>query len=122
MLAFNGRSKGRPAILLHIYGSTPVDVTVVLAFVIRHPAKGKYGTVLSTRIPRLASDLGYVTDVSLTFERTYRYKGRERSFLSARCAAPAGFPGALFSFTKGTFVFAGQRRISTTLTRNCTVR
>jgi hypothetical protein len=122
MLAFNGRSKGRPAILLHIYGSTPVDVTVVLAFVIRHPAKGKYGTVLSTRIPRLASDLGYVTDVSLKFERTYRYKGRERSFLSARCAAPAGFPGALFSFTKGTFVFAGQRRISTTLTRNCTVR
>lgn len=122
MLAFNGRSKGGAAILLHIYGSTPVDVTVVLTFTIRHPAKGKFGTVLSTKIPRLASDLGYVTDVSLKFNRIYRYRGRERSFLSARCAAPAGFPGAIFSFTKGTFVFAGERRISTTLTRNCTVR
>jgi hypothetical protein len=122
MLAFNGRSKGGAAILLHIYGSTPVDVTVVLTFTIRHPAKGKFGTVLSTKIPRLASDLGYVTDVSLKFNRIYRYRGQERSFLSARCAAPAGFPGAIFSFTKGTFVFAGERRISTTLTRNCTVR
>jgi hypothetical protein len=122
MLAFNGRSKGRPAILLHIYGSTPVDVTVILAFTIRHPAEGKFGTVLSTRIPRLASDLGYVTDVSLKFSRTYRYRGRGHSFLSARCAAPAGFPGAIFSFTRGTFVFAGEKRISTTLTRNCTVR
>lgn len=122
ILAFNGRSEGRPAILLHIYGSTPVDVTVVLSFTIRHPARGKFGTVLSTRIPRLASDLGYVTDVALKFDRTYRYKGEERSFLSARCAAPAGFPGAIFSFTKGTFAFAGGKRISTTLTRNCTVR
>jgi hypothetical protein len=122
MLAFNGRAAGRSAILLHIYGSTPVDVTVVLIFTIRHPAKGKFGTVLSTRIPRLASDLGYVTDVSLKFSRIYRHRGRERSFLSARCAAPSGFPGAIFSFTRGTFVFAGERRISTTLTRNCTVR
>lgn len=123
MLAFNGRSStGRPAILLHVYGSTPVDVTVVLVFTIRHPDKGKFGTVLSTRIPRLASDLGYVTDVSLKFNRTYRYRGRERSFLSARCAAPVGFPGAIFSFTRGTFVFAGEKRISTTLTRNCKVR
>jgi len=122
ILAFNGRSRGRPAILLHIYGSTPVDVTVVLTFRIKHPAKGKFGTVLSTTIPRLASDLGYVTDVSLKFDRTYRYRGRERSFLSARCAAPAGFPGAIFSFTRGTFAFAGGKRISTTLTRHCRVR
>jgi hypothetical protein len=122
VLAFNGRSRGRPAILLHIHGSTPVEVTVVLTFTIRHPRHGKFGTVLATRIPRLASDLGYVTDVSLRFSRTYRYRGRQRSFLSARCAAPAGFPGAIFSFTRGTFTFAGQKSITTTLTRNCTVR
>jgi hypothetical protein len=122
MLAFNGRSHGRPAILLHIHGSTPVDVTVILTFTIHHPAEGKFGTVLATRIPRLASDLGYVTRVSLTFNRIYRYEGERRSFLSARCAAPAGFPGAIFSFTRGTFVFAGEREIATTLTRNCRVR
>jgi len=122
VLAFNGRAHGRPAILLHIHGSNPVEVTVVLTFTIRHPKRGKFGTVLSTRIPRLASDVGYVTDISLVFSRQYRYRGRPYSFLSARCAAPSGFPGAIFSFTRGTFSFADGKRIVTTLTRNCLVR
>lgn len=122
MLAFNGRSHGRPAILLHIYGSDPVKITVILTFTIRHPARGNFGTVLSAKIPRLAADLGYVTDVSLTFNRRYRYRGKQYSFLSARCAAPAGFPGAIFSFTRGTFAFADGKQIVTTLTRDCLVR
>lgn len=122
MLAFNSRVRGRPAILLHIHGSQPVEVTIVLTFTIRHPNRGKFGTVLTTKIPRLAADLGYVTDVSLTFNRRYSYRGERRSFLSARCAAPAGFPGAIFSFTRGTFAFADGRRIVTTLTRDCLVR
>jgi hypothetical protein len=122
MLAFNGRVGGRPAILLHVHGSKPVEITIVLAFTIRHPARGKFGTVLSTRIPDVASDLGYVTDVSLVFSRKYTYRGERYSFLSARCAAPTGFPGAIFSFTRGTFAFAGGKRIVTTLTRNCVVR
>lgn len=122
MLAFNGRSHAHPAVLLHIHGSSPAEVTVVLAFAIRHPAKGKFGTVLSAKIPRLASDLGYVTHVALVFERKYQYRGKSYSFLSARCAAPSGFPGAIFSFTRGTFSFANGQQIVTTLTRNCTVR
>jgi len=122
MLAFNGRAHGRPAIMLHIYGSNPVKITVILTFTISHPASGNFGTVLSAKIPRLAADLGYVTDVSLTFNRKYRYRGKQYSFLSARCAAPAGFPGAIFSFTRGTFTFAGGKQIVTTLTRDCLVR
>lgn len=122
VLAFNGASHGRPAILLHVYASTPADVTVVLAFTIRHPREGKFGTVLSAKVPKLASDLGYVTDVALVFNRRYSSHGKHRSFLSARCAAPTGFPGAIFSFTRGTFTFAGGKKIVTTLTRNCVVR
>jgi hypothetical protein len=122
MLAFNGLAHGRPAILLHIHGSQPVEVTVVLTFTIHHPPRGKFGTVLTTRIPRLASDLGYVTSVSLVFNRKYTFRGEERSFLSARCAAPSGFPGAVFSFTRGTFAFAGGKQVVTTLTSDCTVR
>jgi hypothetical protein len=122
MLAFNGRARGEPVILLHIHGSNPVEATVVLTFTIRHPRTGKFGTVLATKIPRIASDLGYVTDVSLVFGRTYRFRGERRSFLSARCAAPAGFPGALFSFTKATFSFADGKRLSPTLVRDCVVR
>lgn len=122
MLAFNGRAHGRPAILLHVYASTPADVTVVLAFAVHHPKQGKFGTVLSATVPRLASDLGYVKNVSLVFDRRYSYRGKRYSFLSARCAAPSGFPGAIFSFTRGTFAFAGGKTIVTTLTRDCVVR
>lgn len=122
MLAFNGRAHGRQAILLHVYASKPVDVTVVLTFAVHHPKQGKFGTVLTAKVPRLASDLGYVTDVALVFDRRYRYHGAQRSFLSARCAAPSGFPGAIFSFTRGKFEFAGGKRVVTTLTRNCLVR
>lgn len=122
MLAFNGRAHGRPAILLHVYASIPADVTVVLAFSVRHPSKGKFGTELTAKVPELASDLGYVTNVSLVFDRRYTYQGKRYSFLSARCAAPSGFPGAIFSFTRGTFSFAGGKRIVTTLTRDCVVR
>jgi hypothetical protein len=122
MLAFNGRWHGRPAILLHVYASQPANVTVVLAFTVRHPKQGKFGTILSATVPKLASDLGYVTDVALVFHRLYDYRGRRYSFLSARCAAPSGFPGAIFSFTRGTFDFAGGKTIVTTLTRDCVVR
>lgn len=122
MLAFNGRVGKRRVVFLHIHGSNPVEATIVLAFRIRHKRRGKFGTVLSAKIPRIASDLGYVTDVSLSFARRYRFRGESRSFLSARCAAPAGFPGAIFSFARGSFDFAGGKRVTATLVRDCLVR
>jgi hypothetical protein len=122
MLAFNARIDGRPGLLLHIYGSNPVQATFVLEFKISHPAKGTFGTVFATVIPKIASDLGYVTDVTLTFGRRYSFKGKSMSFLSARCAAPAGFPGALFSFARASFGFATGRQLTTTLARDCLVR
>ncbi len=122
MLAFNGRKHGKPAIYLHIHGANPVEITVILTFEIRHRAKGKFGTVFTARIPKIAADLGYVSDVSLDFGRTYSYRGQTRSFLSARCAAPDGFPGALFALAQGTFVFADGRQVTSTLEGNCHVR
>lgn len=122
LLAFNTRARGRPAIALHIHGANPIKATFVLILHIHHPPKGTFGTVLSTRIPRLAADLGYVTDFSLSLGRRYRHRGEARSFISARCAAPAGFPGALFKFVRGSFSFANGKTVTTTLARDCVVR
>ncbi|MEX2448781.1 MAG: hypothetical protein WD404_08570 [Solirubrobacterales bacterium] len=122
MLAFNGRLGGRQVIYLHIHGSNPIEATVVLTFRVKRLGKGRFGTVLTTRIPRIASDLGYVTDVALTFGRRYRFAGESRSFISARCAAPVGFPGAIFTFAKGSFFFAGGKSIRTAVVRDCLVR
>ncbi len=122
VLAFNGRRHGRPALLLQLYGTTPVRATFVLPLAISHPAEGRYGTVLSADLPTLAGGLGSVTELDLKVGRTYSDEGRRRSFISAACAAPAGFPGAVFSFARGTFYFADERVLRPTLVGNCRVR
>lgn len=121
LLAFIGRSDGRPEILLHLYVSEPAQVTLVLPFKVTSQSAGDFGTVLSAKIPTIAGSLGYVTNVSLTIGRRYQFEGRQRSLFSASCDAPAGFPGVLFNFAKGNFYFANGQRISTTLTRDCKV-
>ena len=122
ILAFNARIHGRPGMLLHLYGSSPVRAAFVLPFEISHRRQGKYGAVFSTRIPELASDLGYVTEIAMKIGRTYNYKGQRRSFVSASCAAPVGFPGAIFPLAKATFSFANGQRLTTGLSRDCKVR
>lgn len=122
VLVFNSRLGGRPAMLLHLYGSSPVRAAFVLPFKIDRRRSGELGTIFSTRIPELASDLGYVTDIELLIGRTYRYKGERRSFISASCAAPPGFTSAVFELAKATFVFAEDRRLSGRILRDCKVR
>jgi hypothetical protein len=60
--------------------------------------------------------------VSLSLQRTFKYKGRIHSYLSAGCPAPAGFPGTTFSFAKASFGFEDGRILSGTLTRTCRAR
>jgi hypothetical protein len=122
VLAFNSSRNGKPALLLHIYGARPVQVTFIVSFRIVRKRSGEFGTVFVAHIPKIAAQLGYVTNISLTFERRYVYQGRSRSFLSARCAAPAGFPGAVFTLARGSFTFDNGQRISSALARNCWVR
>jgi hypothetical protein len=122
LLAFNGRSDGRPAILLHLYVSTPARVTIVLPFKVTQGGGGEFGTVLTARIPKLAGDLGYVTDIGLKIGRRFTYRGKPESLFSASCAAPAGFLGAIFQFARGSFYFADGQRLTTTLARSCRVR
>ncbi len=122
MLAFYGKTDGRPALLLHLYGTTPVRATFVLPLTISHKGKGQFGTVLSARIPTLAGGIGSVTEIDLRIGRNYTFRGQRRSFVSASCAAPPGFPGAVFSLARGSFYFADGKKIDTTLARNCRVR
>ncbi len=122
MLAFYGNRRGRPALLLHLYITTPVQTTLVIALKISREDRGQFGTVLAAKIPSLAGGLGSVTEIDLTLKRSYGFGGERRSFLSASCAAPAGFPGASFPLARGSFFFADGRMIDTTLTRDCRVR
>jgi hypothetical protein len=123
MLAFYGNGgNGRRAILLHLYTTTPVRTTFVLPLTISNRGGDLFGTVLSAKIPTLAGGLGSVTQIDLTIGRNYIFRGQRRSFISASCPAPAGFPGAVFSLARGSFYFADGKKIETTLARDCRVR
>lgn len=122
VLVFNSSTKNRPGLLLHLYGSSPVRAAFVLPFRITRKSEGKFGTIFTTHIPRLASDKGYVTDIDLTIGRTYRYQGAQRGFISASCAAPAGFSGFPYELAKATFTFAGGQRLTSRLPGDCKVR
>lgn len=118
VLAFNGVLRGRPAIFAHIYGTTPVPTSYVLLLEIGR-GKGSFGTVLSASLPQATGDWGFVTGLSLELGRTFTSHGKPRSFLSAGCPAPEGYPGAIFPFVRTSFSFADGKVLTETLNRSC---
>jgi hypothetical protein len=122
ILAFNGRRAGKPALLLHFFGGAPVRFTLVVPLRIAHLTEGEYGTVLRTRIPKLANGFGSITRIDLSLGRRWSYAGKRRSYLSAACSAPAGFTKVPFPFAQANFRFQGHPGISSTLEKVCRVR
>jgi len=120
MLAFNGRLRGKPAVLAHIYGTQPAASSYVLPFQISH-THGTYGTLLQANLPHISGEWGNITNMSMTLGRVYRAHGKTHSYLSAACPAPSGFSAAPFSLAKTAFDFAGGISLKTTLTRQCKV-
>jgi hypothetical protein len=120
-LVFNGIVDGRPGMFIHIYISRPVTVTLVIPLKISR-GSGRFGTVLTTRVPKLAGGLGSITELGLKLGRKYTYRGRRHSYLSAACSAPEGFPGATFTFARGVFGFPDGRTMNAFLSRSCQVR
>jgi hypothetical protein len=120
-LVFNGTVDGRPGMLIHIFISNPVKLTLVIPIRISHQ-EGRFGTVLTTMVPKLAGGAASIVELKLRIGRQFNVDGERRSFLSASCAAPAGFPGAVFPFARGSFSFSGGRTLHSVLTRSCQVR
>jgi hypothetical protein len=110
VLAFNGTLGGRPAIFAHIYGTKPLPTSYVLPFRVKRTS-GTYGTLLEAAFPRLTGEWGFVTGISLRFDKS--------RFLSAGCPAPSGFSKVVFPLIKTSFAFAGGLDLSSTLTRSC---
>jgi hypothetical protein len=121
ILAFNGRVGGQRAIFAHVYGAEPVPITRIIVFRIRERS-GTFGTTLSGMLPPSLIRWGYLKRITLNLHRNFTYRGQPRSYLSAACSAPPGFPGAVFPFARASMAFADGRVLSSTLTRSCTVR
>jgi hypothetical protein len=121
VVAFNGIRHGRHVVFAHIYGTEPLPQSRVLAFKISH-SSGGYRTKLVAQLPQVAADWGYVSGVSLTLKRRFKYGDRLRSYVTAGCPAPDRFTIATFPFARASFSFEDGRVLTSTLIRSCRVR
>jgi hypothetical protein len=84
--AFNGVPKGRkPVILLHTYGTTPVQTTLVLIGTVRNYYKEGYGPRLNVEVPLIAGGEGALTYFNVKVDHKYKYKGKRVSYISGKC-------------------------------------
>ena len=118
--AFNGTYNGRPAILAHVYGTNPIPTSYTIPFVVSSSG-GTYGTTLNASLPRVTSEWGYVTGLSMTLGRTFSSHGKRRSYLSAGCPAPKGLSVVPFPLAKASFAFPGKT-LTSILTHTCRAR
>jgi hypothetical protein len=121
LLVFNAaRVRGERRLLAQFYGLEPPTAFVLTFRVVR--TGGTYGTLITTRLPAEARKWAYVTHFDMRLHRLHTYGGRTHSFVSAGCAAPTGFPGALFPFARADFGFDTENHVKTSLVRDCIVR
>lgn len=121
MLVFHAkRSGGDRRLLAQVYGRKPPSAFVLTFKIVQK--KGTFGTLIKTTLPKAAREWAYVTHFDMKLRRVYTYQGQKHSFISAGCAAPAGFPGAVYPFARAKFGFAGGKQVATTLVRDCKVR
>jgi hypothetical protein len=122
LLIFNGREGGRPVLFGHIYASKPFATSFVITFRIANRAHGRFGTLLTASLPEALGNWGYVTAIEMKLSRRYTVGGERRSYLSAACPAPKGFPGAIFTLARTSFTFADDKTLTAGLTKDCKVR
>lgn len=121
LLVFHAkRSGGHRRLLAQVYGVKPPSAFVLSFKVVK--AAGEFGTVIKTTLPKAAREWAYVTQFNIKLRRIYTYAGQRHSYVNAGCAAPEGFPGAVYNFAQSNFGFAGGKHVTTTLIRDCKVR
>jgi hypothetical protein len=101
--AFNGGVHGGTTFLyIHTYVSVPAPTAVVATVEITHIHRGHYGLHVEAQIPAIAGGAGSVTKFKLTIGRSFTYKGRKESYLTASCPTGTYFAEGKVQFSDDT--------------------
>jgi len=115
--AFNGVPQGgRPVVLLHAYGSAPVQTTVVLIGKVSNYNKEGFGPRLDVEIPKLAGGTGAITEFTVTINKKFRFQGKQRSYVSAKC------PNSKKLKARGAFTFVDGETLTAVDKQSCKQR
>ena len=121
LLIFNGRQKGHPVLLTHIFTANPFFSSFVLVFSIERIHRGAYGTRLTASLPEALGSWGYVDRIKLTLKRKYTWKGRQLSYFNSGCPAPRGTKRTVFPLALASFDFAEGLSLSAKVEKACAV-
>ncbi|HEY1853968.1 MAG TPA: hypothetical protein VGG40_05215 [Solirubrobacterales bacterium] len=112
--AFNGVPKGgKPTVLLHSYGTTPFQTTLVLIGTVSNLNKEGFGPRLEVQVPLLAGGTGALTRFEVTISKRWTYKGKKVSFISAECDNKSFKTRSIFTYLDG-------QTLSPVNTQSCT--
>lgn len=113
--AFNGVPQGgKPVVILHTYGTTPIQTTLVLVGAVTNYNKEGYGPRIDLEIPKIAGGTGALTDFNVTISKKYKYKGKPASFISAKC------PNSKKLKMRGAFTFSDGETATPKYVQTCT--
>lgn len=114
LLAFNGGVKGGvTTIYVHAFLTVPVPAAVVTTVKVSKVHNGRYGTKAVGKVPVIAGGSGSPIFFELDINRKFTYKGKQQSYLLAKC--PDGHLNA-----KGTGIFSDGTRLTGSIVRSCT--
>lgn len=121
LLVFNGKTgRGRPAVWVHAYTSSP-PVSFVLPFHVRRQS-GPFQTALVSVVPHSVGPWPRFAHFQVVVGRHFSYQGRARSYISASCPVPRRFTEGFLSFARATFDLAEGHRVQAEAVRSCAAR
>jgi len=108
---FNGpRRNGSPTVVAHAQTTVPLFESYVVVVPIER-RRGTFGYRSSFDIPPIAGGLGSLTSIDARVGRRYRFRGAERSYVSARCSDRILQAQGYFSFADGTVVYGSVFKV-----------
>lgn len=122
LLLFNGTEGGHQVIYGHIFSPHPFATSFVITFAVSAQRRGEYGTTLTANLTKALGTQRNLTGLEMTLKRSFSFKGRRHSYISAGCPAPKGVPILSFPLARTSFAFAGNIQITETLNKTCKPR
>ncbi len=84
---FNGPKKnGNASVLVHFHIDVPAPTTFIVPIEIKRINKGLYGYRTEAKIPKIAGGYGIPLSGWLKIGRKWTYKGKQYSYINARCS------------------------------------
>jgi hypothetical protein len=112
LTVFNGPTLATgPSVVLHARTLVPTPETYAILVPIER-LHGGFRYRARLELPPIAQGLGALTHIDVKIGRRYRFKGRPRSYVSARCSDNV-------LQTRGSFTFAGGTEISGLVEKFC---